>query len=113
MHNHVSNLVQWIGKEIDVRDPDFLDKWVLSLNSLSSNLDQFAIDLSRSYLSKKASFDEANGLLNQIMPIVGFDEAPKIFWQFYIAFEDYEHLDKPDIEARKRIKTELEKINEI
>jgi len=47
------------------------------------------------------------------MPIVGFDEAPKIFWQFYIAFEDYELLEKPDVEATERIKTEPEKLNEI
>ena len=113
MHNHVSNLVQWIDTEVALRDSDFLDKWVLSLDSLSTSLDKFAVELSKSYLDKDTSFDEANGLLNQIMPIVGFEEAPKIFWQFYIAFEDYEMLEKPDAQTRKRIKIELEKLNEI
>jgi len=113
MHNHVSNLVQWIDSEVALRDPDFLDKWVSSLNSRSTSLDKFAVELSKSYLGRKTSFDEANGLLNKIMPIVGFDEAPKIFWQFYIAFEDYELLEKPDVEATERIKTEPEKLNEI
>jgi len=113
MTNHVSNLVHWIDTEIEDRDPKFLDNWFSSLTSAPSTLDKFAVDLAKSFINGGSSFDQANGLLNQIMPIAGFEKAPKIFWQFYIAFEDYEHLDEPKQEAMLRIEKELIDLNEI
>ena len=113
MTTHISSLVQWIDTEVENRDTNFLDNWFSSLNSVSGTLDKLAIDLAKSFLKGCSSYDQVNGLLNQIMPIAGFEKAPRVFWQFYIAFEDFEHLDNPRSDAMLRIEKELRELNEI
>lgn len=52
------------------------------------------------YLSGKLTYSLANGLMNQLMPLAGWKDAPERFWQYYIAFENSEVLDDPDPQAR-------------
>ena len=63
----------------------------------------FAPFVCRQFLSGAVDFGTANAALNQIMPIVGFEEAPRAFWEAYVAFEDFEVSQSPDEEARPRI----------
>jgi hypothetical protein len=55
------------------------------------------------FLAGRINFVAANGLLNQLMPLAGFEDAPRRFWQFYVAFEDFETSDSPDTDARSAV----------
>ena len=41
--------------------------------------------------------------MNELMPIAGWNAAPKRFWEYYIAFEDGEVLEEPDEFVRKAV----------
>ena len=107
------DLIEWADTIHTERAPDFIDKWLALQEDPSQAVDQLALFLARSFVEGAVSFDIANTIFNQTMPVIGFDEAPPTFWQFYAAFEDYEHLDSPAVQAHQRIKSELSAINEI
>ena len=52
------------------------------------------------YLAGRLTYSLANGLMNQLMPLAGWEQAPKRFWQYYVVFEDSEALAEPDPQAR-------------
>jgi len=66
-------------------------------------LSALAEEIGANFLAGNMSFEAANGLLNDLMPRVGFESAPLRFWQYYVAFEDFETAANPDIDARAAI----------
>jgi hypothetical protein len=52
------------------------------------------------YLAGQLTYPLASGLMNQLMPLAGWEQAPQRFWQYYVAFEDAETLAEPDMQAR-------------
>jgi hypothetical protein len=52
------------------------------------------------YLAGQLTYALASGLMNQLMPLAGWEQAPQRFWQYYVAFEDAETLAEPDPQAR-------------
>ena len=55
------------------------------------------------FLDHRITYEVANGLMNELMPIAGWNAAPKRFWEYYIAFEDGEVLEEPDEFVRKAV----------
>lgn len=99
-------LLEWAAEPVTDENKEFIEAWYTQLKS-KEELDTLAIWLARSFVAGEVRYDIANVLFNQIMPVVGFDEAPKIFWVFYSAFEDFEFSEKPDQDAMERIRREL------
>ena len=62
-----------------------------------------AESIGAAFLAGRIDFISANGLLNQLMPLAGFESAPKRFWQYYTAFEDFETVDDPDTSAKAAV----------
>jgi hypothetical protein len=57
----------------------------------------------KQFVDGEIDFRTASGLLNQLMPLIGFESAPRRFWEFYTALEDFETLDDPEQAARPAI----------
>ncbi len=104
-----STLLEWAAKPVTDENKQFIDEWFSRLDS-KAELDDLAIWLAKSFVAGEVRYDIANVLFNQIMPVVGFEEAPKIFWIFYSAFEDFEFSEKPDEDAVGRIRSELARL---
>ena len=66
-----------------------------------------AEEIGACYLAGHLTYSLANGLMNQLMPLAGWERAPQRFWQFYVAFEDYETLAEPDPQARLAVQAAL------
>ena len=66
-------------------------------------LSALAEKIGADFLAGNMSFEAANGLLNDLMPLIGFESAPPRFWQYYVAFEDFETALNPNIDARAAI----------
>jgi hypothetical protein len=108
-----SKLLQWAEKPHWERNDSYIDVWVSQLKSRNEELNELAVFLAKGFCHRELSYETASTLFNQIMPVVGFDSAPSIFWGFYVAFEDYEISTDPNREAVSRIETELKNINAI
>lgn len=106
-----SELLKWASEPETDGNKDYIDQWYASLDQKNDDLNKLAIFLAESFVRKDVSFEIANTLFNQIMPVAGFEEAPDVFWQFYIAFEDFEPSERPNIDAIPRIKSELKKVH--
>ena len=108
-----SELVDWAKRLVnDDVDDGFLEKWYAKLSDKDTEIDNLAIWLAKEFIDRIVDFEVASTIFNQVMPVVGFDSAPKIFWKFYVAFEDFENSNNPDEEARPRIKEELNQLNQ-
>lgn len=66
-------------------------------------LSALAEHIGAEFLSGRIDFNAANGLLNRLMSLAGFESAPSRFWQYYIAFEDSETSNDPDTHAKAAI----------
>jgi hypothetical protein len=66
-------------------------------------LDAVAIQLAHDFVNRRIGFLAANGLLNQLMPLIGFEAAPRTFWAYYTAFESHETSDDPESTARSEV----------
>ncbi len=107
------DLVEWADTVHTERDADFIDKWLDAYRNKGEAVNDLALFIAKCYVNGSIGFDIASTLFNQVMPVIGFDEAPELFWLLYSAFEDYELLDEPDAGAKARIKRELSAMNEI
>ena len=94
-------------------DRSVLASWYKHLSEIDATLDDLSIYLGRSYVNGEIPFDTANGVLNQLMPLRGFDEAPLTFWKFYVGFEDFEGRTGFDVAAKSRITGILRELNAI
>ena len=108
-----SELLAWADTPFSERSAYFIDHWFSALDSKNEELDRLAIYLAKSFVKNEISFDIANTLFNQIIPVAEFENVPDIFWRFYIAFEDFETFENPNIEALPRVKSKLEQVNAI
>ncbi|NII10148.1 hypothetical protein [Oleiagrimonas sp. C23AA] len=97
--------MQQIGNLIDAYrasegDSAVVSDWWQSNRPDQDTLVALAGSIGALYLSRALSYAFANGLMNQLMPLAGWEDAPKLFWQYYLAFEDAETLAEPDPQAR-------------
>ena len=84
-------------------DVTAVEVWYTKHAPSAENLCALAESIGAAFLAGRLDFMAANGLLNQLMVLVGFEAAPKRFWEYYIAFEDFETSANPDTEARPAI----------
>jgi hypothetical protein len=84
-------------------DASVVDVWYRMHVPSSETLSALAESIGAEFLAGRVSFVAANGLLNQLMPLAGFEAAPPRFWQFYVAFEDSEVSTSPDSAARPAV----------
>jgi hypothetical protein len=87
--------------------------WLSLHKNDEQKINELAVSIARKFIEKEISFEIANGLLNDIMPVLGFEEAPKIFWTIYVGFENFETSESPEKEIRKSISNILNDINTI
>ena len=99
-------LLEWAAEPVTGKNSNFIEEWYSKLESIDE-LDALAIWLAESFVDGEVKYDIASVLFNQIMPVVGFEEAPRVFWLFYDAFEDFEISEKPDEEAVVSIRSVL------
>lgn len=81
-------------------DPSAVTAWWKRSRPSPDLLVALAEEIGALYLAGGLTYSLANGLMNQLMPLVGWEHAPKRFWQYYVAFEDSETLAEPDPQAR-------------
>jgi len=67
-------------------------------------LSDFAEFVAQRFVAGELDFLTANGAMNQVMPVAGFEDAPQRFWEAYVAFEEFETVADPDEQARLRIR---------
>lgn len=66
------------------------------LNQLATEeIDALAMLVAKQFLNETLSWHQGSRLLNRTMPIYGFERAPSLFWDVYLAFEDAETSDNP------------------
>jgi hypothetical protein len=86
-------------------DSACVSDWYAAISPSDEMLSAIANHIGAEFLASHIGFNVANGLLNQLMPLVGFEAAPKGFWDYYIAFEDSETSNDPDTHARTAVTT--------
>jgi hypothetical protein len=84
-------------------EPGIVQAWYREHSPSDEALSALAESIGAMFLAGQINFMAANGLLNDLMPLAGFEAAPKRFWQYYIAFEDYETSTSPDSDARSAV----------
>lgn len=94
-------------------DSSILESWIQKTANQDTELDNLAICLGKLFVAGEISFDNANDILNDLMPIKGFEEAPIIFWKLYEGFENFEGVEDPDQKAKSVIEEILKEINTI
>ena len=84
-------------------DPGIVEAWYKKHAPSNETLSALAESIGARFLAGQINFAAANGLLNQLMPLASFEAAPRRFWQYYVAFEDFETSVNPDTEARSAV----------
>ena len=84
-------------------DSTTVSAWYAQYSPSGDAFSELAETIGAAFLGRDIDFDLANSLLNQLMPLAGFDSAPTRFWQYYIAFEDSETSNDPDTYARPAV----------
>jgi hypothetical protein len=83
--------------------PSTVQTWYLKHQPNAEALSLMAESIGAAFLARTIGFECASGLMNHLMPCIGFDSAPQRFWQYYVAFEDLEVSGNPDEDARLAI----------
>ena len=84
-------------------DAGIVQAWYQTHVPSGDALSALAESVGAEFLAGQMNFEAANGLLNQLMPLIGFEAAPRRFWQYYVAFEDFETSSNPDSDARSAV----------
>jgi hypothetical protein len=84
-------------------DPSVVHRWYERNAPSEKSLSTLAEVIGEAFVSSRIDFNTASGLLNQLMPLLGFEAAPRRFWEYYIAFENFETNPEPDTSARAAI----------
>jgi hypothetical protein len=93
-----------IGLYIDTGfSPGTVATWYREHAPSQEMLVEIAERIGSSFVTGQMDFGAANGLLNQLIVHVGFGNAPKRFWDYYIVFENFETSFSPDKEARTAV----------
>ena len=77
--------------------------WYIENSPSGATLSALAESIGIAFLAGRINFNAANGLLNQVMPLVGFESAPPRFWQYYTALEEFETSNDPDTHAKPAV----------
>ncbi len=89
-----------------------LEEWksrsVAERNNASDDIDAFAIRIAKCFLEGSMEFWDADAVLNYVMVDLSW-EAPLLFWEIFIAFEDFETTDNPENDGRSRIEKLIRK----
>ena len=94
----ISDLIHQF-KESD-GDPSVVAAWWARDPPVPAELVAVSEQIGAMYLSSSLTYSLANGLMNQLMPLAGWEAAPVRFWQYYVALEDAETLADPDPQAK-------------
>jgi hypothetical protein len=84
-------------------DPATVTTWHAAHSPSQEMLSALAESIGAAFLAGRINFNAANGLLNQLMPLSGFESAPRRFWDFYTVFEDFETSNDPDTDAKSAV----------
>jgi hypothetical protein len=84
-------------------DSVIVEHWYADSSPSGESLSYLAESIGAAFLAGRIDFDAASGLLNKLMPLVGFEAAPTRFWQYYTAFEDFGTSNDPDTDAKPAI----------
>ena len=90
----------YVAADLDART---VEVWYREHAPSSETLSALAESIGAAFLAGQIDFVAANGLFNQLMVHAGFESAPRRFWEYYIAFEDFETSNDPDTDARKAV----------
>ncbi|TKB78380.1 MAG: hypothetical protein E8D42_10820 [Nitrospira sp.] len=85
-------------------DATTVRSWYQRCQPSEELLSAVAERIGSAFLARRLDFEAASGLLNQLMPLVGFETAPRRFWEFYVAFENAECSGNSDRCARQAVK---------
>lgn len=99
--NQPSDLIEAYTTAADGRE--LVRAWFAQTVPTDWLLDAVAIQLGHDFVDRRIGFLTANGLLNQLMPLIGFEAAPRTFCAYYIAFENHETSDDPESTARSEV----------
>jgi hypothetical protein len=77
--------------------------WYVENSPSGETRSALAESIGAAFLADRIDFNAANGLLNQLMPLAGFESAPPRFWQYYTAFEDSETSNDPGTHAKPAV----------
>ena len=95
------NLIQsYLFTKLDDRT---VDAWYERHAPDDETLSALAEHIGDCFLAEQIDFDTANGLLNHLMVLASYEAAPKRFWDYFIAFEDFEVSANPDSDARPAV----------
>ena len=84
-------------------DDRTVDAWYQRYAPDDEALSALAEHIGDCFLAEQLNFDAANGLLNHLMVLASYETAPKRFWEYFIAFEEYEVSENPDSDARPAV----------
>lgn len=84
-------------------DAGIVEAWYQKHAPSDETLSALAESIGAEFLVRNINFAAANGLLNQLMPLAGFEAAPRRFWEYYVVFEDFETSINPDSDARSAV----------
>lgn len=99
--NQPSELIEAYLAASDGRE--VVRSWYAKVVPNAALLDAVALMLGHDFLNGCVKFLAANGLLNYLMPLIGFEAAPRTLWAVYIAFENHETSDDPESSARSDV----------
>ena len=99
--NQPSDLIEAYAAAAD--GSEVVRAWYSRIAPTDCLLDAVAIQLAHDFVNRRIGFQAANGLLNQLMPLIGFDAAPRTFWAYYTAFENHETSVDPESTARNEV----------
>jgi hypothetical protein len=85
-------------------DPSVVSDWWDRSRPSPRLLVAISEEIGALYLAGELTYALASGLMNQLMPLAEWEQAPQRFWQYYIAFEDAETLAEPDAQARLAVR---------
>lgn len=86
-------------------DSAVVKAWYAENAPSTEALSRLAEGIASAFLSGRIDYSAASGLLNQLMPLAGFESAPGRLWRYYIAFEDAETSSDPDTHAKQAVST--------
>ena len=100
-------LIETLLREADARSIDEARLSLLVEEYASETgrvlLDDLADALARQYVAGDLDYSTANGAMNWLMPVAGFESAPERFWEVYEGLERGETEDPPGANSRPMI----------
>ena len=100
MSNFDDLIYSYVASDLDAST---VEAWFNANTPSGDALNALAELIGAAFLAGKITFVAANGLLNLLMPLAGFEAVPTRLWEYYVAFENFETSNSPDADARHAI----------